>query len=92
MSIDLPLNVARDLEAYAQAEHISPAEAAVKFIQAGLKSSRRKTGREITEADLETLRQNLPIFAFFEKLPDSVIDGMETASKQIRAERFTPRG
>jgi hypothetical protein len=34
----LPTKVARDLEAYAQAEHISAAEAAVKFIQSGLKA------------------------------------------------------
>ncbi|AIE86281.1 hypothetical protein [Fimbriimonas ginsengisoli] len=92
MSFDLPASIERELEKYAQSEHISPSEAAVKFIQSGLKSSRRKTTHEVTEADLETLRQNVPIFAFLENLPDNVIDGMEAASKQVRAERFTPRG
>ena len=92
MSFELPANVERDLEKYAQAEHISPAEAAVKFIQSGLKSSKRKAAHKVTEADLETLRQNVPIFAFLENLPDDVIDGLEATSKQIRAERLTPRG
>lgn len=46
---------------------------------------------EVTEADLETLWQNVPIFAFLEKLPDSLIDGIEAASEQICAERFTLR-
>jgi len=92
MSFDLPINVERDLERYAQAEHITPAEAVVKFVQSGLKSSKRKAKRQITEADLETLRQNLPIFAFMEKLPDDVVEGMQAASRQFRAERFTPRG
>ena len=92
MSFDLPASIERDLERYAQAEHISPAEAVVKFVQSGLKSSKRKAKQEITEADLETLRQNVPFFAFMEKLPEGVVQGMQAASKQFRAERFIPRG
>jgi len=42
MSFDLPANIERDLERYAEAEHISPAEAFVKLIQSGLKGKRRK--------------------------------------------------
>jgi hypothetical protein len=37
------------------------------------------------------LRQD-PTVAFFERLPDHVFKQMEAASKQIHAERFTPRG
>jgi hypothetical protein len=92
MSFDLPASVERDIERYAQAEQLSLNEAAVKLIQTGLKSSKRKSKHEITEADLETLRRNVPIFAFLEKLPDSVIDGIELASEQTRSERFAPRG
>ena len=93
MSFDFPANVERDSERYALIEHITPSEAVVKLVQDALEAKKRKTARrEITEADLETLRKNVPIFAFFEKLPDSVIDGMEATSKQIRGERFTPRG
>ena len=92
MSFDLPVNVVRDLEEYAQAERISPADAAVKFIQTGLKASKRKaTRKDLTEADWEQLRQD-PTVAFFERLPDHVFKQMEAASKQIHAERFKPRG
>jgi len=92
MSFDLPVNIARDLEEYAQSEHISSAEAAVKFIQSGLKSSKRKAARKgLSEADWEQLRQD-PTVAFFERLPDHIFKQMEAASKQIHAERFTPRG
>lgn len=92
MSFELPANLERELERYAQAEHMSPAEAAAKLIQSGLRASNRKASHEVDEADLEILRQNVPFFAFLEGLPDDVIDGIEAASEQIRSERFTPRG
>ncbi len=93
MSFEFPANVERVIERYAQSEHISPSEAAVKLVQEALKAKKPKVvKREITEADLGALRQNVPIFAFLEKLPDNVIEGMEAASKHIRAERFAPRG
>jgi len=104
MSFDYPAAIQQDIQQYAQTEHITADEAALKIVQLGLNAIRKRPGRakapskpkapahEITEAALETLRQSVPIFAFLEKLPDSVIDGMEAASKQIRAERFTPRG
>jgi len=98
MSFDFPATIQQDIQQYAQAEHITADEAALKIIQVGLKTIRQRNARsgsakrEITEEDLQTLRQNVPIFAFLEKLPDGVIDGMEAASKQIRAERFTPGG
>jgi hypothetical protein len=42
MRFDLPAGIERDLERYAKAEHISPAEAAVLLIQSSLKSSKSK--------------------------------------------------
>ena len=92
MSFDLPASIERDLEEYAQAERISTVDAAVKFIQSGLKASKRKAApRALTEAQMELLKAS-PTAAFFGSLPDDVLDQMEKASKQIHAERFTPRG
>jgi hypothetical protein len=94
MSFDLNLSadVERELERYAQAEHVTPAQAAEKFIQSGLKASKRKTApKGLSEADWELLRQD-PTVAFFERLPEPVFEQMEAASKQIHAERFKPRG
>ena len=92
MSFDLPASIERELELYAQAQHITPVEAAVKFIQSGLKAKRRKTvGRELTEADWDRLRQD-PTVAFFGGLSEDTLEQMEKASKQIHAERFTSRG
>ena len=91
MSFDLPASLERDLEKYAQIEHISPAEAAIKFIQSGLKAKKQKTAsKRMSEDELEQLRQD-PTVAFFERLPDHALEQMQTASKQIRAERFAPR-
>jgi hypothetical protein len=85
MSFDLTTNV--------QSERKSPSATPSKTTESAPKSRKREAGRhEITEADLETLRRNLPIFAFFENLPESVIDGMEAVSKQNRRERFVPLG
>jgi hypothetical protein len=92
MSFDLPASVERDLERYARAEHISPADAVVRLVQSGLESSKRKAEHKIKEADLKTLRENVPFFAFMEKLPDDVVEGMQASSKQFRAEEFIPRG
>ena len=92
MSFDLPASIERELEQYAQAEHITPVEAAVKFIQSGLKAKRRKTSQQtLTEAQTEQLR-NSPTAMFFGGLSDHALEQMEKASKQIHAERFLPRG
>jgi hypothetical protein len=92
MSFDLPAGIERELEQYAQAEHITPVEAAVRFIQSGLKAKRRKAVRnELTEAQREQLRHS-PTAAFFGGLSDHTLEQMERASKQIHAERFSPGG
>jgi len=93
MSFDFPASVERDIERYAQDEHISSAEAVVQLVRDALKAKKRNAAnRKFTEADLETLRRNVPIFAFLEKLPDGVLDGIQAATNEIRAEGFTPRG
>ena len=92
MSLDLPASLERQLEQYAHDERITPVEAAVRFIQPGLKAKRRKAVRiELTEAQIEQLR-NSPTAAFFGGLSDHTLEQMEKASKQIHAERFAPRG
>lgn len=91
VSFDLPANVKRDLERFAEAEHITVAEAAVRLIQSGLMVKKQKQAKSaLTEAQMEQLRQD-PTVAFFERLPDHVFDQMEAAGKQIHAERFVPR-
>lgn len=93
MSFDFPANIQQDIQQYAQEERISSEEALLKLVQTGLKATKRKAVKnEITEANLRTLRENVPIFAFLENLPDGVVDAMEETSKQIRTERFVPRG
>jgi hypothetical protein len=92
VNFELPATIQRELEQYAEAEHISPTEAAVKFIRSGLEASREKSvPRELTEADWEILR-NDPTIAFFRRLPDHVLEQMEAASREIHSERFIPRG
>lgn len=91
MSYDFPAHITRDIENYAQAEHITPTEAAVKLMQDALKAKKRKAAKGLSEADWEQLQQD-PTVAFFQRLPDHVFKQMEAASKQIHAERFVPRG
>jgi predicted HTH domain antitoxin len=99
-AIHLPDNSAeaRILETIIRREHVSVEEAVRLAIRTGFiepKNSvakRREVKHEITDEDLELLRQNVPIFGFLENLPESVVDAMEATSKQIREERPNPRG
>lgn len=78
MSFDLPANIERDLERYAQAEHISPSEAAVKFIPSGLKSSKRKAARTdvVSDAYVEAYYDAFPGFKTFADLTNEQWDGV----------------
>jgi hypothetical protein len=91
MSFDFPANIERDIREYAQAERISSEEATLKIVKAGLKAIRRAAKGELTAEEWQKVQEADPGFAFFAKLPDSVIDRIAEASKQTRAERFTPR-
>ncbi len=91
MSFDLPASIERDVERYAEAEHISPTEAAVKLIREALKAKGHGPSKgELSEIEWQELRA-VPSFAFLEKLPDNVADRMATASKRTRVERLVPR-
>jgi len=90
MSFDLPVSVERELEQYALAEHLSPAEAAVKLIQSGIESSKGKAPvRELTEKEWEILR-NDPTVQFFSRLSDETFEAMVQASNELRGGGYTP--
>jgi len=107
MSFDIPKmhfpddsQEARILEAIIDRDHVTVEEAirrALRTVEvkptAPTKSAtKRKAGKGvITATELQQLRA-IPTFAFFEKLPETVIDTMKAASKQTRAERFTSHG
>lgn len=94
MSFDFPANIERDIERYARSKHITPSEAAVQLIEDGLRANEKKPNgkRKVSQEDLEVLREKVPLFAFLDTLPDDVAEAMEETSKEIRAERFVPRG
>jgi len=93
MSLDLPINIERDLEEYAQSEHISPAEAAVKFIQSGLKASRRKMAKEnlVTDEQIQQLKALDGTFGLLEDVPEEQIDRMAATIRRMKRERFPAR-
>ena len=92
MSFDFPAGLERDIERYAHAERISPKEAVVKLVQDALQAHQgNPTASELTAAERQSLQEADPGFAFFAKIPDSVIDNIAEASRQTRAERSTPR-
>jgi hypothetical protein len=92
MSFDLPASVELQLELYAQAEHITPVEAALRFIRNGLDAKGvMALPSELTETQMEQLRSS-PTAIFFGGLSDHTLEQMEQASTQIHSERFTSRG
>lgn len=85
MSFDLPTELERDLERYAQAEHITPAEAVVKFVQSGLKRSQSE------QIDWERYQQLVPGVALFQSLAEGALEDMVESSNGIRSEKLIPR-
>lgn len=91
MSFDIPATIQQDIQQYAKAEQITPEEAILKVIQAGLKTIRSKSVKNgITEDEWRKLRA-IPIVLFFEKLPESGITSIEAANRKTRAERLPRR-
>jgi hypothetical protein len=94
MSFDLPASIERDLEQYAQSERITPVEAAVKFIQSGLKASKRKASKGTVDID-EQIRQLKALapgtFGLLEDVPDEQIRRMEATISRMKRERFPAR-
>ena len=75
MSFDLSASLERDLEEYARTEHITPTEAAVKFIQSGLKAKRRKAEvAVVTDSDVEAYYKALPGIKALEDVTDEQWD------------------
>jgi hypothetical protein len=92
MNFSFPANVEREIQSYAQAERLTPDEAALKLMQEALKAKKRKESPgALTEAEWNKVREADPGFSFFEGLPDDVIDSIAAASKQARSERFKSR-
>jgi len=94
MSIDLPADVQTDLERYAAAEHLSLVEAAVRLIQSGLKSKRRKKATDVyvTDEQISQLKALNGSFGLLEDVPEEQIDAMSRTIKRMKREGFPKRG
>jgi hypothetical protein len=93
MSFDLPANIERDLERYAQSLDITPAEAALKIIQSGLKASNR-TGKNvlITDSDLDEFYEAFPGFKSFEDVTDEQWGKVLRNSRRMNKQGLSVRG
>jgi hypothetical protein len=94
MGFDLTVGVERDLQANAQAEHISPSEAVVKFVQSGLKSSNRKaqaSGDLLTDELINPLKTLDSGFGLLEDVPEENIKRMEATIRRMKRKGFPER-
>lgn len=92
MTYDLPANLDYDVRQYAHTLHLSADEAAAQLIKAWLKvKMRKKVQPSKAETDWDKLGAIIPGLAFFQGLPDFVIDQIARSNKQIRSERLSPR-
>jgi hypothetical protein len=94
MGFNIPLSVQRDVQEYAQAEHISADEAAVKLIREALKASRRKAkGADlVTDEQLRQLKALDPSFGLLEDVPEEQIDRMSAMIRRMKREGFGRSG
>lgn len=92
MSFDLPISVERDVERYALSQHITPAEAAIKLIQSGLKMSQRKAEENlVTDEQVRQLKALDSSFGLLEDVPEEKIDRMAATIQQMKLEGFPSR-
>jgi hypothetical protein len=91
MSIDLPANLEFEIQQYALSKHISASEAAVTLLSEALKSKKRTRKPKPTDAEWDRFRDIVPGVAFFETLPEGVLDDIARASKRARSEKLTGR-
>jgi len=89
MNFDLPAGIEREVQRFASAEHLTLNEAAITLIRKDLRATKTDADEKIFTD--EELRKADPAFEFFDGLPESVLDRIEEASREIRAERFVPR-
>jgi len=93
MSLDLPASVERDLELYAQAEHISSAEAAANLIRDALKAAKRKSEDMIvTDADIEAYYKAFPGFKALEDVTDEQWDQVLKRARRMSKQGLSVRG
>jgi hypothetical protein len=93
MSFEFPANLERDIQRFAQAEHISPTDAAVRLIQDGLKAKKRRTVNEVlvTDEQIRQLKALDPLFGLLEDVPKEQIDRMAASIQRMKRERFPSR-
>jgi hypothetical protein len=93
MSFDLPASIQQDLETYAKAEHMSPSEAAVKFIQSGLKGKRRKADAVVvSEADVEAYYEAFPGFREFADVTDEQWEQVLKSTRRMSKQGLSAHG
>jgi 2-methylcitrate dehydratase PrpD len=93
MSFELSANVERELERYASAEHLSPAQAAERLLSEALKARQGTAGAEsVIDRDWELYRRLVPGFEIFHQMPDRDLDDLADGSARIRAETLSQRG
>jgi len=85
VSLDLPANVERELERYAQAEHISMAEAASKIIMDALRVDDRKAKLSSQASEWDKFQELVPGFEVFQQLPEGTVDEIMKSSCRISA-------
>lgn len=90
MSFDFPANIQRGIQQYAQAEHISLDAAAMKLVEAGLKTVQQRTkGPDlVTDEQINQLKALDSSFGLLEDVPEERIDRMATTIKRMKRERF----
>jgi hypothetical protein len=93
MSFDLPARVERDLERYAQDEHISTAEAAIKLIRDGLKARDRgaKIVAPITDDELKQFEEAFPTLGLLDDVTDEQWNRILKTKQRLNKQGFPLR-
>jgi hypothetical protein len=92
MSFEFPASVERDIERYAQAEAISPAEAAVRLVKDALKATRRKTKDVVvTDDQIARLKALDGSFGLLEDASEEQIERMSATIQRMKREGFPAR-
>lgn len=93
MSFELPANVERELERYAQSEHISKAEAAVKLIQSGLRVTRHESSADsITDTEVAAFEKAFPGLKQLDDVTDEQWDKVLKSTRRMSREGLSTRG
>lgn len=86
MSFDIPANLERQLEQYAQAENLSPKEAAIKLLSEVLSNKRRKAGRRtapLTAEDIAAFDLAFPNLSAMDDVTDAQWDAVLRRKRQM---------